>query len=297
MSQRHNEYWAGRLGWSPADFGCDSFGLELNTAIRSYQDEHGLVVDGICGPNTWRRLQLEQAPEVDDRPAPPAGQDAILVRGQLLPVPWERIVTPGEDGAFEITQGMRRWEKKRPISMVVTHWDVCLDAAGCYAALRGPRASTHFVIDYDGTVYQFMDANDEAWHAGLSRVNRCSVGIDLNTPVYTKYQAKLVKRGQPERPVLSGYKVGGWNPGEFLGFHQVQIDAYAALLAGLLQHGVIDELTGPLSTKPTRMERHTNKSTAHKLPQTVVHHGEILPGKWDALGLDIAAAIETAKAL
>jgi len=32
------------------------FGAETNAAVRTFQGGHGLVVDGIVGPKTWRSL-------------------------------------------------------------------------------------------------------------------------------------------------------------------------------------------------------------------------------------------------
>ncbi|WUV84518.1 peptidoglycan-binding protein [Streptomyces sp. NBC_01476] len=32
------------------------FGAATNTAVRSFQSGHGLAVDGVVGPNTWRAL-------------------------------------------------------------------------------------------------------------------------------------------------------------------------------------------------------------------------------------------------
>ncbi len=38
--------------------------------------------------------------------------------------------------------------------------------------------SVHFVIDDDGTVFQFLDPFAKAWHAGSH--NNCSIGVELN---------------------------------------------------------------------------------------------------------------------
>ncbi|WP_076593373.1 1,6-anhydro-N-acetylmuramyl-L-alanine amidase AmpD [Herminiimonas arsenitoxidans] len=51
--------------------------------------------------------------------------------------------------------------------------------------LRPLRVSAHFLIRRDGTVLQFVSANDRAWHAGASsfcgqeRCNDFSIGIEL----------------------------------------------------------------------------------------------------------------------
>ncbi len=47
-----------------------------------------------------------------------------------------------------------------------------------YYARSGNNVSTHFLIDWDGTIYQLLDPLQRALHAG--EVNNISVGIDLN---------------------------------------------------------------------------------------------------------------------
>lgn len=47
------------------------------------------------------------------------------------------------------------------------------------------KVSAHFVVDHDGTIYQCVDIEDKAWHAGASalhgeeNVNEFSIGIEL----------------------------------------------------------------------------------------------------------------------
>ncbi|HYD95643.1 MAG TPA: 1,6-anhydro-N-acetylmuramyl-L-alanine amidase AmpD [Noviherbaspirillum sp.] len=59
------------------------------------------------------------------------------------------------------------------------------DAHPYFDQLRTLRVSAHFLIRRDGTVIQFVSANDRAWHAGAStfcgreRCNDFSIGIEL----------------------------------------------------------------------------------------------------------------------
>ena len=52
----------------------------------------------------------------------------------------------------------------------------------------GGRVSTHYMIDFDGTVYQYVDEDKRAWHAGVSHwagvedINSSSIGIELVNP-------------------------------------------------------------------------------------------------------------------
>jgi N-acetyl-anhydromuramoyl-L-alanine amidase len=59
------------------------------------------------------------------------------------------------------------------------------DAHPYYAALRGLRVSSHFVIRRDGDVQQYVATDRRAWHAGVSSwrgrndCNSWSIGIEL----------------------------------------------------------------------------------------------------------------------
>ncbi len=286
----YNKRSSKKLGWTPEWFGLDSFGESLQLAVREFQEGYpDLRVDGMCGPSTFRRLKLER----DAANVGPTPQDNILIGGKLLPIAWDNVVVPGEDGSLSLSKGFRR-KKERYTNMVITHWDVCTSAQKCFRVLEGKGISTHFCIDWDGTIYQFVDVVHEAWHAGVSKINRQSVGIDLNNPIYPKYNDILVKRGQKERPIIKGYKINGWNPGEFLGFHQVQIDAYTALLAALDEHLPDLEL---IPTGDTGNPKVINTIKVDKAVSEggVMHHAHVKKRKWDTAGVDIAACCEAAK--
>lgn len=59
------------------------------------------------------------------------------------------------------------------------------DAHPYYALIRGLQVSAHFLVRRDGTVVQFVDAGQRAWHAGQSmwqgrdNCNDFSIGIEL----------------------------------------------------------------------------------------------------------------------
>jgi AmpD protein len=61
--------------------------------------------------------------------------------------------------------------------------------------LRPLRVSSHFLIRRDGTVMQFVSANDRAWHAGLSsfcgreRCNDFSIGIELEGTDFIPFES------------------------------------------------------------------------------------------------------------
>ena len=59
------------------------------------------------------------------------------------------------------------------------------DAHPWFDQIRGLKVSSHFLIERDGTLTQFVSCNDRAWHAGVSAFegrNACndfSIGIEL----------------------------------------------------------------------------------------------------------------------
>ncbi|MFH1530085.1 MAG: N-acetylmuramoyl-L-alanine amidase [Pseudomonadota bacterium] len=72
------------------------------------------------------------------------------------------------------------------VDAVVIHYTALPLAESLELLARpGHPASTHYVIDRDGTLYQLVPERFRAWHAGVSRlgdrvrVNDFSVGIDL----------------------------------------------------------------------------------------------------------------------
>lgn len=84
------------------------------------------------------------------------------------------------------------WEDRPahiPISLIVLHSTEHLPYqtfAGVCSYLRdSPRASTHYVIDLDGTIQRIVDPQYRAWQAGISmwqgqqNVNDFSIGIEL----------------------------------------------------------------------------------------------------------------------
>ncbi|MGZ3236367.1 MAG: 1,6-anhydro-N-acetylmuramyl-L-alanine amidase AmpD [Burkholderiaceae bacterium] len=60
--------------------------------------------------------------------------------------------------------------------------------------LRSLRVSSHFLIRRDGSIVQFVSANDRAWHAGISsfcgreRCNDFSIGIELEGTDFTPFE-------------------------------------------------------------------------------------------------------------
>jgi N-acetyl-anhydromuramoyl-L-alanine amidase len=67
------------------------------------------------------------------------------------------------------------------------------DAHPYFAQLRGLHVSSHFLIQRNGVVSQFVSANDRAWHAGSSSFggrelcNDFSIGVELEGTDYEAF--------------------------------------------------------------------------------------------------------------
>lgn len=297
---------AASLLWTPEDFGGIDYGPALVDTIKEFQSGFmDLRQDGVCGPTTWLRLQLELDDDDEIELVTPTMSDQLLLNGKLVPIAWDRVVTAGETGALVLPPNCYKVRQNRQVDKVIAHWDVCTHAAKTYRVLNAKGISTHFVIDWDGTIYQLVDMAWEAWHAGIGWINRSSIGVDFNTPVYEKYQERLMKRGQPERPVVDGWKINGWNPGRFLGPHQVQLDAYAALLAAINEHMGVPLVAPARQAIDERLVYQRKKA----IVPGVYHHAEVdyprkrrngkvkRSGKWDTAGVVNGHACSQARQL
>lgn len=78
-------------------------------------------------------------------------------------------------------------ERKLPINMLVIH-SMAHPAEEGIVQLHNLQLSSHYVVDYDGTVYQCVDEEKRAWHAGVSfwrgetDINSASIGIEVCHP-------------------------------------------------------------------------------------------------------------------
>ena len=69
-------------------------------------------------------------------------------------------------------------ELRQVIHQLVIHYDVCGTSRQCFKVLHDKRQlSVHLMLDTDGTVYQTLDLQEKAWHAGTT--NDGSIGIEI----------------------------------------------------------------------------------------------------------------------
>lgn len=311
---------SGELCWDPTWFGLAESALvdDIVAAIKRYQaTAPGLLVDGWAGLSTFRRILSDRVADgledVPDLSGAMVG-DSILIGGKLCPINWPKVVTPGELGALVLKGGQGKLEPGREVNRAVIHWPVTLNAATTLRVLNGRDVGTNFEVDWDGTIYQFADVDAPTWHSGISWINKASVGIDVSNPVGRKWNKKfagLSKRSggpQPKRPLLGGFKINGWNPGRFLGFHQVQIEALVALLAGLAKYKALP-LVNPAAGDNWRHLHYVRKGKPGVVPG-VYHHAEVdyprrkrgykkkrRSGKWDTAGINLPAVCAAAAAM
>ena len=64
------------------------------------------------------------------------------------------------------------------VHQMVIHTDIAQDGAACFRALTARSLSSHFVIDWDGVLWQMLDIMDCGYHAG--EANNKSIGLDMN---------------------------------------------------------------------------------------------------------------------
>lgn len=110
----------------------------------------------------YQPARREPSPNFGPRPAG-AVLDLIVVHSISLP--------PGEYGGRAIHQ----------LFTNTLDWD----AHPYYQGIRGLEVSAHFLIQRNGTLWQFVDCTQRAWHAGpsayrgRSHCNDDSIGIEL----------------------------------------------------------------------------------------------------------------------
>ena len=235
----YNKSSADSLGWDPDWFGVKHHDEKLVSAIRKWQKDRGLTADGLCGPTTYRRVWTERDAEISDyiyTCPKEKDQSYIICNGKPQTINWPKVVLWDESEGFKSKTGTYydySGKKDREVKMFVNHWDVCLSSQSCAKVLNNRGISVHFLIDNDGTIYQMLDTQHGAWHAGS--VNSCSIGVEITNAYYTKYQSWYIKNGFGERPIVNDAKCHGRNMDSFLDFYPIQIDALKALWLAIHQ--------------------------------------------------------------
>ena len=76
-------------------------------------------------------------------------------------------------------------------NMILLHYTgrpSCEEAITKWLCNPEKEVSAHYVVDEDGTIYQLVDEDKRAWHAGVSEwkgqtdINSLSIGIEIQNP-------------------------------------------------------------------------------------------------------------------
>lgn len=127
----------------------------------------------------------------------------------------------------------------RAIDLIVLHDTHTLTARESFVELESQGGSTHFIIDWDGTIHQTLDLGLEANHTRIAPQDARSIAIDLVNPVdatrlqplpdLTPAQVRNASLARPmgEPRVLQGEEVQHW------GYTQAQLDSLTQLVQRL----------------------------------------------------------------
>ena len=291
----YNESSAAKLGWEPEWFGCDEFDDDLADAIAKYQKARGMGADGLCGPGTFRVIYNERMADLEEyRPANSSvGEKFIISNGDYFPIEWPKVKLFFEGDGLKLSKGLRKHVGERNPSFFVCHWDVCLSSKMCHRVLKQRGISVHFAIDNDGTIYQFMDMNDVAYHAGGKTWNNKSIGVEIANAYYPKHQAWYKKNVGEERPIIDDAVVHGRKLDPFTGFYPQQIEALKALMKA------VHNATGIPLKAPLSRSGDTNTGVSKKCAdgkfEGFISHYHLKKSKIDCAGLDLKTILENIK--
>ncbi|MGM0576770.1 MAG: N-acetylmuramoyl-L-alanine amidase [Myxococcota bacterium] len=139
---------------------------------------------------------------------------------------------------------------KKAVHQVILHTDLTSDSYMCFKVLVSRGLSTHFMIDWDGTIYQGLDPLYQAFHAGES--NNGSIGVDLNNvmrnlvrePEATPYPEDHERIGEMSkkeyrRPKSGRMRINGAEVQAY-GYTDAQYQALLSLLSTLTK--VLDRI-------------------------------------------------------
>jgi len=286
----YNREQSEKYEWLPEWFGANDFDEEMVNKIKEFQISQGLSADGMCGPSTYRRIWTERASEIQND----AEEKYIVHNSQKVKIHWDKVILWNERGGQESKRGNYRSQSgliDRKPRMFVTHWDVCLSSKSCASVLNRRGLSVHYLIDNDGTIFQCLDTQHIAYHAGSK--NKLSIGVEISNAYSLKYQSWYKNRGFGPRPIWKDVKVHGKGLKPFLGFYDIQLKALAALWEAISRACDI-----PLQI-PNEPEGYSGVS------QAVVHgtfsgfgcHYHITKRKIDCAGLNLANVLKEAKEL
>ena len=289
----YNKESAEKYGWHPEWFGAIHNDEQCVNKIMDFQRRFLLTADGMCGPTTFRYLMTERESHIDELTEDVEHNEYIVWNDTRVPIDWPKVVLWGERGGMAAKNGSyRKSSGERDITMFVNHWDVCLSSRRCHKVLENRSISVHFMIDNDGTIWQTMDINDVAYHAGSRLWNNCSVGVEVSCAFDQKYQDWYVRNGFGKRPIWESV-VHGETVGPHLGFYDIQIKALKALWKAIVSCTNVEWNTPVDDEGKMFPTRHPEASKGEFCG--IVQHFQLKRSKVDVAGLDLPTLIEEAK--
>ena len=217
-TDEYNKKSMEKFGWGRWHLGLskDASMADVEAAVREFQEENGLVVDGMCGPVTSRRLYTHGEFRRDEGSS--AGAGFITSGGSIHSVGFRSLCLSPETSLVGLKgHGYRNV----PPTQVVWHWDATFSAEHCRKILRRRKLSTHGCIDNDGKFVQYLDLEDHVgFHAG-TRCNAKSIGVDISNAVYPKYAGWYERNATPRKvmkAIVHGREV------ELLEYYESQIE-------------------------------------------------------------------------
>jgi hypothetical protein len=299
----YNKSSSESLGWDPSWFGCQEFDHLLVKAVQKWQKQNQLTADGLVGPMTYRRVWTERESTISAHLPKKRWwhKEAkhIVHNGHFLPIKWDKVILWDEKeglgaapGAYTSYAG----RKDRSPTMFVNHWDVCLSSESCANVLKKRGISVHFLIDNDGTIFQTLDTQHKAWHAGIPRYeggNSKGIGVEISNAYYLKYQDWYIKHGFGKRPIQNDGFVHGRTLPPFTDFYPIQLEALKALW-GAIHAGLGIPLVFPANaagSMETSVHRECERGTFHGF----CNHYNFIKSKIDCAGLNLPSLLDEVK--
>lgn len=217
---------------------------------------------------------------------------SIICNGKEVSIAWEKVVNIKDPNNLKMESCYTAVAPyARKIDKIITHHDVTTSAHMCRKVfLKGGDKSSHFCIDNDGTIYQFLDPCHKAWHA--AGANSYAIGIDISTAYSLKYQDFYIEKYGEPKPVIEDFMVHGKKRPPFLGYYPAQIEAYKQLLISLIKYYKI----------PLRFPKDDNgdylrgySPTAYKF-RGILCHFHVDRGKIDAAGINLDEIVMSLRA-
>lgn len=143
---------------------------------------------------------------------------------------------------------------------VLIHSDITEDSAGCYRVLMKRGLSTHFMIDWNGVIYQGTDPVKQAKHGGgaentLQFTNFQTVGIDVNCMLVKLNGDQVPGASKGKRRIFEATING--EPWRSIGYTDAQYDALVKLLRALNQRFQKIKLLPPIGPDKQVMSEQT----------------------------------------